>query len=403
MGLFNSFSRGARRAVYWANARALQEGASEIKEEHILYGLLQEDPHLFTLVAGDNPKLASQIEHSLVADGEVSKPRARTAVVQLSEAGKEIIRVAARERGRLKHREVSTQHLLLAVLICPEKRKSLFRRFALPKMSRARQILVKHCVLAESVRALAETTTSLGTMLNEAYTLIKSKEYEKSRQILLAALDFRNSIHDGARLDWIVNSLAATWLAQEQFDEQITFFSNYLSRYPDDCPGYRSRAHAFWYADRLNDALNDYSRAIELNDKDILSRSGRGQVLAELGRSEEAMADLDVALQLLDSLRHTDGTRLEWCRNIEAFVRRGRGVALAASGQMEEAMHEFTTSVTLKPDNAWVYYSKATVYDQQADQQHALAEYSTAITKSEPPLTPSQRERARTRINVLSQ
>lgn len=48
---------------------------------------------------------------------------------------------------------------------------------------------------------------------------------------------------------------------------------------------------------------------------------------------------------------------------IEAFVRRGGGIGLAASGQMREAMHEFATSVTLKPDNAWVYCSKATAYD----------------------------------------
>jgi hypothetical protein len=58
-----------------------------------------------------------------------------------------------------------------------------------------------------------------------------------------------------------------------------------VSRYPDDCLGYRARAEAFWYEDRLSDAIRDYSRAIELNAADILSRSGRGQVLAELGRS----------------------------------------------------------------------------------------------------------------------
>src|SRR5580704_17834768 len=78
MGLFNSFSQRARRAVFWANSRALQEDASEITAEHILYGVLQEDPELFALLVPENPKLASQIEESLVANGEVSKPRART-------------------------------------------------------------------------------------------------------------------------------------------------------------------------------------------------------------------------------------------------------------------------------------------------------------------------------------
>ena len=249
----------------------------------------------------------------------------------------------------------------------------------------------------------AAPSTNLGAKLNEAYILIKSKDYEKARRILLAILDSQESIQDAATRGWIVDSLAQTWLFQEQFREQITFSSDYASRYPDDCLGYRARAEALWYENHLSDAIGDYSRAIELNATDILSRSGRGQVLAELGRSTDAIGDLDFALQLLDTARNTDRTRLEWCRDIESFVRRGRGVALAASGQIGDAMHEFARSLTLNPDNAWAYYSRARVYDQQAEQQHALADYSTAITKSGPPLTPIQRELARTRINALSQ
>jgi hypothetical protein len=38
----------------------------------------------------------------------------------------------------------------------------------------------------------------------------------------------------------------------------------------------------------------------------------------------------------------------------------------------------------------------------QAERQQALADYSTAIAKSKPPLTPTQRELAGTRINFLS-
>jgi len=129
-------------------------------------------------------------------------------------------------------------------------------------------------------RPEAEPSTNLGAKLNEAYIPIKSKEYKKARRIL----DSRESIKDPAIRGWIFDSLAVTWLVQEQFSEQIRFSSDYLNRYPDDCLGYRARAEAFWYEDRLSDAICDYSRAIELNATDILSRSGRGQVLAELGR-----------------------------------------------------------------------------------------------------------------------
>lgn len=167
MGLLNSFSQRARRAVFRAHSRALQEDASEITAEHILYGVLQEDPELFTLLVPENPKLASQIEESLVANGEVSKPRARTEVLRLSESAKEIIRVAVREKDRLGHRAAATQHLLLAVLICPEKRKSLFRRAKPSEISLATRALKEHGVLAETL----EAATKAGIVTSQAVAL----------------------------------------------------------------------------------------------------------------------------------------------------------------------------------------------------------------------------------------
>jgi ATP-dependent Clp protease ATP-binding subunit ClpA len=165
MGLFNSFSQRARRAVFWANSRALQVGAAEMMAEHILYGLLQEDPQLFALLAPENPKLASQIEESL--NGEASKPTARTEVLRLSELAKEIIRAAVREKERLRHRAVGTQHLLLAILICPEKPKSLFRRAKSPEISLATQVLNKHGVVVDTV----ERATKAGIVTPQVVAL----------------------------------------------------------------------------------------------------------------------------------------------------------------------------------------------------------------------------------------
>lgn len=168
MSLFDSFSQRSRRVVFWAHSRALHESAAEITPEHILCGLLQEDPKLFTLLAPENPQLASQIEGSLVAKGEVSKPRVQTDVLRLSESAKEIIRVAAREKEKLGHRAVGTQHLLLAILICPEKPKSsLFRRAKPLEISLARHVLKKHGVLAETV----EAATKAGIVTSQAVAL----------------------------------------------------------------------------------------------------------------------------------------------------------------------------------------------------------------------------------------
>lgn len=215
-------------------------------------------------------------------------------------------------------------------------------------------------------------------------------------------LEFRDRIIDAAIIDWILGSLEATWLFQHQFEQQITFFSNYLRLHPGDSGAHRARAAAFWYSDRLNDSVSDYSRAIELNPTDILSRSGRGQVLAELGDNASAMQDLDVALRLLDSVSKTNEIQREWCVDVEAFVRRGRGVALAASGDIGEGMDEFAKSIRLSPESAWAYYSRARIYDRQGGHRRALSDYSEAMKKTKPPLSPLQGERVRVRIVELS-
>ncbi|MGH9736331.1 MAG: Clp protease N-terminal domain-containing protein [Candidatus Acidiferrales bacterium] len=149
----DSFSPKARRAVFRANAKALKEGAPEITAEHILYGLLGEDPQLFALVAPDRPNLVNEITQSLAADMNVSQAQKRKEALQLSDRAKEVIRVAAREHERLGHPAVGTQHVLLALLICPEIRRSRFRKAGPQDHSAARQALTNCGLLAEAVEA----------------------------------------------------------------------------------------------------------------------------------------------------------------------------------------------------------------------------------------------------------
>lgn len=239
-------------------------------------------------------------------------------------------------------------------------------------------------------------------MLNEATTWLKVGDYSKARLILLKAVEFRPRITDSATIEWVLGSLEATWLFQDQFEEQIAFFSDYVRRYPGDVAGYRGRGSALWYLGRLRDAIADYSRALELNPTDILSRSGRGQILAEIGEVGKAMDDLDIALRLLNAVQKPAENWISWRKDLEAFVRRGRAGALAGNGQIREAMNEFDASIDLCPDNAWAYFSRGQVYDRIGEHARALSDYSTALAKTKPSLSPTQKESAQARISALS-
>jgi len=241
----------------------------------------------------------------------------------------------------------------------------------------------------------------LHARMKDAYDCLNSEDYLAARQILLGALEFRDQIQDAPTVDWLLGSLEATWLFQDQFREQISFFSDYLERYPRDYGAYRGRASASWYLGKLDDAINDYSRVLELSPTDILSLAGRGQVFAELAESAKAIMDLDLALRLLEPAPKPDVIHRKWCKGMEAFVRRGRGVALAVAGQSREAFAEFEASISLSPDNAWVYYSRAELYERTGDRK-ALADYRTALEKADPALPPLKKERARAKVRDLS-
>jgi tetratricopeptide (TPR) repeat protein len=212
--------------------------------------------------------------------------------------------------------------------------------------------------------------------------------------VLLQVLDSRDDIQDAATIEWLLSCLEATWLFTDKNEEAIIFFSEYISRYPNDSTAYWARAASLWYLGQLQEAIRDYSRALELKPTDILSLCGRGQVLAEVGQGKEAMKDLNLALEELKTAPRSGPDFTEWREQAEAFTRNGRAVALATLGESAAAMEEFDASLALSPENAWVYYNRAHVHDLAGNREKARSDYQIALTKTGPPLSPFRKSRA---------
>lgn len=111
----------------------------------------------------------------------------------------------------------------------------------------------------------------IGAIMKEAGALLAEEKYEQARKILLVILGERDRIHHEAVIEWVLAGLESTWLFQDQFEEQISFFTEYVSRYPSDAAAYQARGAALWYLGRLDEAIRDYSRAADLNPMSILT------------------------------------------------------------------------------------------------------------------------------------
>lgn len=143
MKLFDRFGDRARRAIYWALAEARSDASPRIEPEHIVRGLLREDPELFRVLGPDTSSLLDDLRADLTYEPEApaTDPRAD---VGLSAEAKWIVVSANTVRNRLEQDSVATQHLLLGVLEAEGERPGWFRVRREKIDTRAKRVLLNH-------------------------------------------------------------------------------------------------------------------------------------------------------------------------------------------------------------------------------------------------------------------
>lgn len=227
------------------------------------------------------------------------------------------------------------------------------------------------------------------------------RDYSGARDHLLKALQIQQPMANSAIAEYVLSRLARAWFEEERFEEEIAFLTEYIKTPPESQDGYHERATAFWDIGDLSKAINDYSRVIELDPTDMRPFCGRGQVFAELGKTDAALGDLDRALGILNTaFRFQSG--MDWYLHFEAYARSGRELAIAGQGNHVLAMDGFETSLELAPGNAWVYYNRAVVHERAGDGQKAAADYATSLQKTNPKLNQIRREQATARLRDLT-
>jgi ClpA/ClpB-like protein len=121
--MFERYTEGARRVIFFARFEASQYGSPAIEPEHMLLGLLKEYPSL----------LEGQLSHDSVANlRTVIEPHLKkgqrfpTSVeVPLSKESQNVLWHAYEEAGRLSHDYIGPEHILFGIFTeqtCPASR-----------------------------------------------------------------------------------------------------------------------------------------------------------------------------------------------------------------------------------------------------------------------------------------
>src|SRR5258708_20353228 len=113
--MFERYTEKARRVIFFARYEASQYGSSYIETEHLLLGLLREDPVLCrdflgpTSIATD---IRAEIESQITRRERIST----SVEMPLTEECKKVLKLAAEESERLAPRHIGTEHVLIALL-----------------------------------------------------------------------------------------------------------------------------------------------------------------------------------------------------------------------------------------------------------------------------------------------
>ena len=149
---------------------------------------------------------------------------------------------------------------------------------------------------------------------------------------------------------------------------------------------------------KYEESIEDYTKAIELDQEDADSYFGRGLAYCELEKYEEAIEDYTKTIELDPNNRHayslmghTYARLMKYEEAIEDFTKVielnpkdarnyfWRGHSYDELGKYEEAIEDYTKAIELNPKNVDSYFGRGLAYCELEKYEEAIEDYTKAI------------------------
>ena len=114
--MFERYTEGARRALFFARYEATQFGSVLIETEHLLLGLIREPSGVTGLVFERTHIALEETRREIERLIRIREKVSTSVEIPFSAATKRVLQYAAAEADRLMHGDISTEHLLLGIL-----------------------------------------------------------------------------------------------------------------------------------------------------------------------------------------------------------------------------------------------------------------------------------------------
>ena len=143
----------------------------------------------------------------------------------------------------------------------------------------------------------------------------------------------------------------------------IASLTETIKSHPNDPQAYNMRGSVLAQAGKTDEALADFNKAISLDANYGQAYANRGLIYRQTRRLDQAMADYERAISLDANYA-------------PAYL--GRGMVYKARKQPAEALADFNKAITLAPDNAEAYYNRGLLYQAEKQHQYAIDDFTAA-------------------------
>jgi tetratricopeptide (TPR) repeat protein len=208
-----------------------------------------------------------------------------------------------------------------------------------------------------------EVSRKLAKIINKMVRFNYRKRYQYATEVLEDLKQLKNNEHDQQKQNqknlWLIVSCIAgciTLGAWAWFLQSPKSVNNAQKLYQQGVSRYE--------AGKFQEAVEDFTQAIELDSQNALAYNRRGDTFYRLGDYQKAQADSSKAILLNPQ---------------DANAYYDRGFSFYELGKYQEALADYTQAIKLDAKNPFFYYGRGLTRIKLKDNKKAIGDFSKAI------------------------
>ena len=166
----------------------------------------------------------------------------------------------------------------------------------------------------------------------------------------------------------ILNNRGKCLIFLNRYEEAIDTYQK-INELKIDAKNYLKIGVCYYNKKNIDEAINNYNKAIELNPNFTEAYFNKGICLSNQQKKEEAIEVFNKAIEIV---------------NNDAELYLNRGYCYFSLKNFRKALKDFNKAIELRPNFSEAYCRKAACYQEMKKEQEALLEYKHAIKINDP-------------------